>query len=417
MLTPLLVAGSVGLSIAQPPAEQKSAPPLVIQVGVGLIQIDASVTDRDGRPVTDLRTEEFTLEVGGEKRAITNAAFFGRAPGSSQPGLTTPAGAPVEPGPRVIEGPSTVIFLVDDLNMSAGSMDAAKQALSGFVRDWPQFHTRAALRATSDSSMAFSLYASPERFAVALQGLKYTARSLQGGSSARAVQSDTNVSSRLSMREEEDLITRSPYALELFHQRVTSLTSTINTLRAVPGRKALVFISEGLTLGARGRDRVNIDAPLLSLFDDSDVDGALRSVAEVANRASVVLYTVDPRGLAVHEASAQDGASISQASSLAAARRFAHLENQRTLQQIAADTGGVSIVNTNDLHAGLTGALRDQAAYYLIGFEPPDKAFERAGGRPKFHKVRLTVSRPGVKVRTRAGFFGVTDEEMTKKRR
>ena len=59
-------------------AETPARPAPVIQVGVDLIRIDATVTDKSGRPVTDLRPEDFRLKVDGKPVPVENAVFFGR---------------------------------------------------------------------------------------------------------------------------------------------------------------------------------------------------------------------------------------------------------------------------------------------------------------------------------------------------
>ena len=49
---------------------------------------------------------------------------------------------------------------------------------------------------------------------------------------------------------------------------------------------------------------------------------------------------------------------------------------------------------------------------YLLGemTEPERSTF--GGGRPRFHSIEVRVKRPGLKVRSRKGFFGVSDEEL-----
>ena len=89
--------------------------------------------------------------------------------------------------------------------------------------------------------------------------------------------------------------------------------------------------------------------------------------------------------------------------------------DQWTLTRLSEDTGGLSVYNHNDLKGGLNQIVNDQRAYYLIGFEPPKAAFEKSSGRPKFHEIKLKVNRPGVRVRTRAGFYGVTDDDVIQK--
>ena len=62
----------------------------------------------------------------------------------------------------------------------------------------------------------------------------------------------------------------------------------------------------------------------------------------------------------------------------------------------------------------MLGAIREAAEdsvnYYLIGYHPPLNSFEQKG-RMKFHKVEVKVKHPGLKVRSRNGFFGFPGRE------
>src|SRR6266550_2457489 len=71
---------------------------------------------------------------------------------------------------------------------------------------------------------------------------------------------------------------------------------------------------------------------------------------------------------------------------------------------IARDTGGFSVHNSNDF--GLKRIYEDQQGYYLIGFRPAEETFD---GR--FHHVTVHVKGKELTVRTRKGFYGVTDQE------
>ena len=91
------------------------------------------------------------------------------------------------------------------------------------------------------------------------------------------------------------------------------------------------------------------------------------------------------------------------------------MDVQHTLRRLAEDTGGMSVFNRNDLKGGLRDVVEDQRSYYLIGFEPPESAFEKSSGKPRFHRIKLTANRKDVRIRTRAGFYGVTDEEVLRR--
>jgi VWFA-related protein len=407
--------GSFAVAALQDPAPApKEAPPLAFQVGVDLIQIDAAITDKSGRPVANLRAEDFSVEVDGKKLQVSNATFFdggaamktGEASGSAE---ARPASG------------RTLLFIVDDLNISFSSMYAAKRALKEFAAGWDEKEATVGLLSTSNESGSFRLFRSSERFLEAVEGVRFNIRNSKGATSTpnfaaleraestygSAYTTAYSVPNRnyLFNSWSDPAMVRANY-----EQRVFCLLSTINALRSVPGRKAVVVLSEGFAIG-RDRDHLGVNSPFDSIFDDNnEVDSALRMITEVANRASVVLYTIDPSGLV----SLAAGADVRSAPSPQASRDawFSRVASHDTLSRLAEDTGGLSIYNRNDLRGGLNEAVTDQRAYYLIGFEPPKTAFAKASGRPKFHSIKLKVNRPDLRVRTRAGFYGVTDVEV-----
>jgi VWFA-related protein len=101
----------------------------------------------------------------------------------------------------------------------------------------------------------------------------------------------------------------------------------------------------------------------------------------------------------------------SEARGTLSARRQAILSSQGSLARLAEWTGGLSVLNTNDLSSGVARILADSRGHYLVGYEPAPETFAR--GRPRFHRLEVRVKRPGVKVRSRKGFFGLSDAEVS----
>ena len=52
-------------------------------------------------------------------------------------------------------------------------------------------------------------------------------------------------------------------------------------------------------------------------------------------------------------------------------------------------------------------AVDDQEGYYLIGYNPDDASFKPDKSGPRYHKIQIKVKRPGLRVRSRKGFYGV----------
>jgi hypothetical protein len=145
----------------------------------------------------------------------------------------------------------------------------------------------------------------------------------------------------------------------------------------------------------------------------------LASLVENANRSSVVIYTIDPRGLAAYSPSAEStGKGIvvkdteaTQYGSQLQTRSQKFWETQVGLGYVAKQTGGFLISNTNDIGKGLQRIMGDLKGYYLIGYRPSEETFSKTGTRGRFRSIKIRVKRPGLTVRSRNGFYGVTEEE------
>jgi hypothetical protein len=88
---------------------------------------------------------------------------------------------------------------------------------------------------------------------------------------------------------------------------------------------------------------------------------------------------------------------------------------QQGLARLASETGGLAFENSNDLRGVLDRVLDDQAGYYLLGYRPSAQTFEEKGGYRSFHRIKVEVTRPGLRARSRVGFFGATDDETKPK--
>jgi hypothetical protein len=81
-------------------------------------------------------------------------------------------------------------------------------------------------------------------------------------------------------------------------------------------------------------------------------------ITEVANRASVVVYAIDPRGLTLDSAGPEDYVTPEEAAALRRSRNQARIVSQGSLRQLAADTGGIAVVNS-PIPQGLDKVVRD----------------------------------------------------------
>ena len=195
-------------------------------------------------------------------------------------------------------------------------------------------------------------------------------------------------------------------SLQEFRESVFA-TGTLGALRYVvtgmselPGRKSVILFSDGFKLFETNQNGSKSTSPVLQF---------LRQLVDFANRSSVVFYTVDPRGLQYTGPTAADNITNGQAfSQLLSDRRDQLLDTQEGLQYLAYETGGFSVQNDNDLSSGVSRVLDDQS-YYLVGYEPDTDTFDPQ--KRKFNHLTVKVTRPGLKVRYRSGFFNVATKK------
>ena len=84
--------------------------------------------------------------------------------------------------------------------------------------------------------------------------------------------------------------------------------------------------------------------------------------------------------------------------------------SHRTMLTIAKQTGGMAYFN-NDIAGNIRKAADDGKMSYTLGFYPADEAWDG-----KYHSLKVTVDRPGVEIRTRAGYFAKAITELATER-
>jgi len=135
----------------------------------------------------------------------------------------------------------------------------------------------------------------------------------------------------------------------------------------------------------------------------------LRATIDAANQANVSLYAMDARGLLA----LPPGGSAAEASPAGTAAytgqavfsQFSSVRSAReTLAVLAADTGGRTFYDLNDFVPAFGEIQQENSSYYLLGYSP-SKA--RSDGR--FRRIRVEVSRPGLTVDSRPGYFAPKD--------
>ncbi|MCA1642758.1 MAG: VWA domain-containing protein [Acidobacteria bacterium] len=421
----------VGVQKSSPvaPQELKKTPAQdeeVLQVTTELVQIAATVFDAKGRFVEDLRPEQFELKVDGRAVAVS---FFERVAAGTprdRGRIAPPAGggranvsAPAEPVSD--DAGRTIYFFVDDQHMTPQSLARVRQAILIFVENSMGERDEVAVASptgqigflqqlTDDKTVlraAISRLASvrgivadaerpPIRIEEAHAVVEQNNRSVldylvnetikdSPASMTRAL-AETLVLSRVN-----DVLRA---AAQLNRTTLLTLLSLLRASSGRGGRKIVFFVSEGFMLQSANAD-------------DRDM---MQRVTDAAARADAVLYALDARGLATNpDFQAARAGGFDAGGLLANASPGAEglARSQEPLRQLAADTGGRALLNSNALDKSVAAALEETSRYYLLAWKPEGAgAGAGAGGGGRFRKIELKITgRPDLTVRVHKGFL------------
>lgn len=186
-----------------------------------------------------------------------------------------------------------------------------------------------------------------------------------------------------------------------------TITRVADALRAVPARrKVMIFIGalfhgyDPAKVAARNA-MPGIPPPPLAgttmYIPDALGPGtcsqplkeARERMARATGLANLTIHVVDPVGLGTLMTDPLGGASPDTIQT-----------RQGDLHLPADMTGGRTVLNTNAPEEAVPAILDESQDYYLLGFPASDTSSAR------LHKIDVKVSRPGVQVRARNGYYG-----------
>jgi VWFA-related protein len=416
-----LAVSVVVLAGARQQAPDQQAPPR-FRVGVDVVRIDAVVTDKDGRVVGDLTTKDFEVYQDGRRQELISAQFVPVAapPASTAPGpadvptATAPPPAPA-PSPGIRDVQRTLAIVVDDLSLSFESLPGTRRALHGFIdREIGPRDLVAIVRTGGSLGIMQSFTTDRRVLHAAVEGIRWNGFSRNGVEPYTPLNEFTTFDSRTAIDLDDFKSVETIRNAMSAVGTLGALNLVVRGARELPGRKAIVLVTEGFELYEADIGSPSTQPqPLTGLR----VRAALDRLIDQTTRAGVVIYSLDARGLQTAGLQAADNlkrprldqtmdSTVRGASS---DRQTFNRDTQEVMAYLAEQTGGFAVLNTNDLGKGLGRISDDVRDYYVLGYVPEEGTFAAAGKTARLHKLQIKVRRPGLRVKTRKEFFGISD--------
>ena len=387
----------------------------VVRVTTNLVQVDAVITDKNGKVITDLKPEELQLFEDNRSRKITHFSYIDSTASSSpKPAAADNRTLGVPPDRlRPEDVKRTIALVVDDLGLSFQSTNYVRRALKQFVDQQMQPGDLVAIVRTSGGSGALQQFTADRRqLYAAIDHIKWYAA---GRTEVGAFEPPTP--GRFGAEVDDKRKELDEFRDDVFSVgTLGAISYVVKGLSDLPGRKSILLISDGFRIMAR--------EPLGGTSRNDRTWQRLQRLIDQTSRASVVIHTINASGLQGFNLRAEDSMAsgnsptgartADQTTDALNDRRNALLDLQSGLDFLADETGGIAIHNSNDLAGGIKKII-DEKGYYLIGYRPDQMTFDPRTGRQTFHHLTLKVLRPGkFNVRMRNGFYGAVSENRSK---
>ncbi len=357
-------------------AQQPDIP--TFRASTNLVIVTVFAKGKDGQPVRGLTKDDFVVLEAGKPQLIS-VFEFQEVENASEPesniaaepalAVAAPAAArvvPPQPGAIRFRDKRLLVMFFDWSSMQPPEQIRAREAAQAFVRT-KMTSSDLIMVATFSTRLKVEQEFTADREAL----LALFDRFLPGDDAGLATEASTEEDT-----SEDSMFTADESEFNMFNtdRKLAALEDTARSLQALPEKKALIYFSSGVS-------RTGVEN-----------QSQLRATTNAAVRANLSFYPVDARGLTAEPPGGGiQTASMPRGNALFSGgaqnrQRSRQLGSEETLTNLADETGGKALLDTNDLEAGITQAQRAMRSYYVVGYYSTD---DRRDGRFRRVQVRL----------------------------
>ncbi len=382
----------------QPPAPSQAVS--VLHSESNLVRIDVEVDDSSGKPITGLQASQFSITDNGKPQQITNFSYADiekveTAGVENAKPIVVPVDSDAPEASAdvsdAVRNHRMIVLFFDLTSMETDDLTRAHDSALKFVR---KQMTPADLVAVITFSSRLSVLANFTNDHAVLE--KAIAQIVPGVSSdlasplfAAAQNGETSVQEYTGAAYTPD---ETEFNVFNTDQKLAAVEGLADVLGAIPGRKAMVEFTGGLTqTGEENR-------------------AELRAATDAANRADVSIYSIDARGLFALPPGGDATTDAATGTSMFSGASVYHQTDQRedsrdTLATLSTDTGGKAFFDLGDLSDAFPQIQKDNGGYYLVGYSLA-AGVKRDGS---WHTIRVKVNARGARVRYRTGYYAPKD--------
>jgi len=396
---------------------QKPQPPTVREEArVVVVEVPVNVVDRDGKPVENLKAEDFEVFDDGKQQPITGFEVLDQRKPLS----------PAAPGePPINPAASRHFLIVFDLSFASaqGVVRARHSARDFVVSRMKELDTVAVATYSVETGFRLVVGFTGDRtqLAAAIDTLGLPNLVQRSADPlALLVTQPNQVNESLfatsggdpgsgldaamgeAIENMQTMFEKSHRAM--YRDRVSRMLESFGklavSLDSVPGRKHILYLSEGFDSrelsGSAGTSAGSRDAEWAirgqtwkidndSRFGNTDLKNQMTRALALFNRSDCIIHSVDIGGL-------RTGVTMTAGD--------APVNGQDSLFYMSEETGGQFLKNANDMGSSLDKLLDRTGLIYLLAFQPV-----RVPENGKFHALKVRVRNKSWQVSARSGYY------------
>jgi VWFA-related protein len=398
------------MSLTSQQAPQQA--PGTVRVTTRLVLVDVIVADKDGRPVTDLRREDFTLLEDGKAQPISVFALEQAGASVAAEPAPLPPNVHSNRASELATGGPLNLILLDFLNTTAVDQAQARDHLLNYINNDFQRQQRTALLALTDrlyvlqdfTTDAEKLRAAAARAKVQDSAALTAAEPFQVAPDAFRI--IPNAERHFGIPERMNMVMLGASADARAKQTLSALAAIAQAVAGYPGRKNLIWVSAGFPVAILAEQSKHAEFA-------RNYGRQLEETSRLLAAAQVAIYPIDPRGLVGYSPDFEGGnipgrgdivplvqqpGAPYRHSERGSSSRWQVQSSHVSLKEVAEDTGGRAFTNRSDIGAAVNEAVADGSHYYTLGYYPAEREND------KFRKIEVRLARKGLQVRHRRSY-------------
>jgi VWFA-related protein len=365
----LLTASLACVAFGQQAASEAQLPTTTLQVKVREVLLDVVVTDRNGKPVLDLKKKDFSIV---EDKVTQDIRSFS-PPAEHVPPPESPEIRSARDLVKAGNIPINLIIL-DELNTPFEDMSYGRFSAEKYLKAQPaRLPSPTTVLSLSDSGFKLLHDYTEDRDELVqavhkhMPALPFTL--MKGGGTG-------------------------PDAGDQFARCLGAMLQIAQAVQGYGGRKTIVWVGKGFP--SLDSDNVNEDKA-------KELLQAVRMVTSSMLTSRSVLNIIDPTPLSVSslDFSNTDYVTPDMLNQALAANGQPLFSDDINFAQFAPATGGLTFYARNDLDRAIATSIRDGADYYTMSYSPTNKSDDSTVIR----NIQVRVSDPSLKVWTRSGYY------------